>query len=93
MKRIRVTVVYALPAGATEIEVEVPPGASVAEALARSGIALGRRSIAPSTTTVGIYGIRVAMDTVLTDGDRVEVYRPLRADPRDARRRRASRHR
>jgi hypothetical protein len=39
----------------------------------------------------GIYGVRVASDTVLADCDRVEVYRPLLADPKEMRRRRASR--
>ncbi len=40
---------------------------------------------------VGMYGARVALDTRLSDGDRVEIYRPLQADPKDLRRRRACR--
>jgi putative ubiquitin-RnfH superfamily antitoxin RatB of RatAB toxin-antitoxin module len=39
----------------------------------------------------GIYGRRVTLDTKLADGDRVEIYRPLRADPKEARRQRARR--
>jgi putative ubiquitin-RnfH superfamily antitoxin RatB of RatAB toxin-antitoxin module len=41
--------------------------------------------------SVGVYGVRVALDTKLSDGDRVEIYRPLQADPKDLRRRRAIR--
>jgi putative ubiquitin-RnfH superfamily antitoxin RatB of RatAB toxin-antitoxin module len=40
---------------------------------------------------VGVYGVRVALDTRLSNGDRVEIYRPLQADPKDLRRRRAIR--
>ena len=42
---------------------------------------------------VGVYGRRVALDHLLADGDRVEIYRPLRVDPKEARRRRALRAR
>lgn len=87
MTRIRVTVVAALPDRTVEIEVDLPAGATVAEALVRSGID------APPAAAVGIYGLRVARDTVLGHGDRVEVYRPLLADPKAARRGRASRGR
>ncbi|HEY7945865.1 MAG: RnfH family protein [Burkholderiales bacterium] len=91
MTRIRVTVVYALPAGANEIEVDLPPGSTVAEALARSGLAAHHPGIELAAMAFGIYGVRVASDTVLADCDRVEVYRPLLADPKEMRRRRASR--
>jgi putative ubiquitin-RnfH superfamily antitoxin RatB of RatAB toxin-antitoxin module len=91
VKRIAVTVVYALPAGATEIELALPSGASVAEALALSGIAAHHPEIDLAAMTVGVYGVRVALDTTLSDGDRVEIYRPLQADPKDLRRRRAIR--
>ncbi|MGH8714723.1 MAG: RnfH family protein [Casimicrobiaceae bacterium] len=93
MKCIRVTVVYALSCGATEIQLDLPAGASVAEALARSGLAARHPDVATAALAVGVYGIRVAPDTVLADGDRVEVYRPLLADPKEARRRRARRRR
>jgi uncharacterized protein len=91
VKRIAVTVVYALPAGATEIELVLPSGSSVAEALALSGIAARHPEIDLAAMAVGVYGVRVALDTRLSDGDRVEVYRPLQADPKDLRRRRALR--
>ncbi|MEP6996561.1 MAG: RnfH family protein [Betaproteobacteria bacterium] len=91
MSRITVSVVYALPAGATEIEVDLPAGSSVADALASSGLAARHPEIV--LMAVGVYGKRVALDSVLADHDRVEVYRPLLADPKEVRRRRASRGR
>jgi putative ubiquitin-RnfH superfamily antitoxin RatB of RatAB toxin-antitoxin module len=91
VKPIAVSVVYALPAGATEIELELPAGSSVADALALSGIATRHPDINLAAVTVGIYGARVGLDAKLSDGDRVEIYRPLQADPKDLRRRRAVR--
>jgi putative ubiquitin-RnfH superfamily antitoxin RatB of RatAB toxin-antitoxin module len=93
VNRIAVTVVYALPAGATEIEIELPAGSSVADALARSGIAARHPEIDLAAMAVGVHGVRVALDTTLSDRDRVEIYRPLQADPKDLRRRRAVRRR
>ena len=55
---------------------------NVRDALAASGL---------QGNQVGIFGKRVAMDTRLADGDRVEIYRPLKLDPKEARRRRARR--
>jgi len=91
--RISVSVVYALPAGATEIELDLPAGSSVADALALSGIEARHPDIDLAAAGVGVYGVRVALDTRLSDGDRVEIYRPLQADPKDLRRRRAARRR
>jgi hypothetical protein len=89
VKRIAVAVVYAVPDGATEIELELPAGSSVADALALSGIAARHPDINLAAVAVGIYGARVGLDAQLSDGDRVEIYRPLQADPKDLRRRRA----
>jgi len=93
VKRIAVSVVYALPAGATEIKLELPPGSSVADALALSGIAARHPDIDLAVAAVGIYGARVGLRAKLSDGDRVEIYRPLQADPKELRRRRAVRRR
>jgi uncharacterized protein len=93
VKRIAVSVVYALPAGTTEIELELPAGSSVADALALSGIAAHHPDIDLAAAAVGIYGARVGLSAKLSDGDRVEIYRPLQADPKDLRRRRAVRRR
>jgi len=91
--RISVSVVYALPAGATEIELDLPAGSSVADALALSGIGARHPDIDLAAVEVGVYGVRVALDTKLSDGDRVEIYRPLQAEPKALRRRRAVRRR
>jgi len=90
MSTITVTVVYALPDGATEIEVELPSGATVADAIARSRIAERHPEAALDRAPAGIFGKRIGRDATLEAGDRVELYRPLRVDPRAARRRRAS---
>ena len=79
---LRVEVVDARPNRALVVEVRLPAGATVRDALAASGF---------KGNQVGIFGKRVTMDTRLADGDRVEIYRPLKLDPKEARRRRARR--
>jgi putative ubiquitin-RnfH superfamily antitoxin RatB of RatAB toxin-antitoxin module len=91
VKRIVVTVVYALEDRATEIRLALPAGSSVADALARSGLAGRHPEIDLATVAIGVYGTRVRPDTLLADGDRVEIYRPLLIDPKERRRRRAVR--
>jgi putative ubiquitin-RnfH superfamily antitoxin RatB of RatAB toxin-antitoxin module len=83
MPSLRVEIIRALPDGAEMHELELEAGATVRGALAAAGIA------APHGA--GIHGRRVALDTRLADGDRVEIYRPLRAEPKEARRQRARR--
>ncbi|MDH4094612.1 MAG: RnfH family protein [Betaproteobacteria bacterium] len=78
---MRVEVVRAWPDRAELRALELEEGATVRAALVAAGMA------APHGA--GIHGRRVPMDAVLADGDRVEVYRPLLADPKAARRRRA----
>jgi len=90
VSEITVTVVYALPGAVTEIEVRLAAGATVADALERSGIAARLPDLDIAAAPVGIFGKRVRRDTTLGDGDRVELYRHLIADPKAARRRRAS---
>lgn len=81
---IRVEVVLAWPRRHEAVMVSVPAGACVGDALARSGL--------PSDGIAGVavFGERVTPATLLRDGDRVELLRPLQADPKDARRRRAA---
>jgi putative ubiquitin-RnfH superfamily antitoxin RatB of RatAB toxin-antitoxin module len=83
MARLRVEVIEAWPARRERVQLELEEGATVAAALA----AAGRRS----ARDVGIHGRRVALGARLADGDRVEIYRPLSADPKEARRKRARR--
>jgi putative ubiquitin-RnfH superfamily antitoxin RatB of RatAB toxin-antitoxin module len=90
VSEITVTVVYALPRAVTEIKVCLTAGATVADAIQRSGIAARLPDADIAGAPVGIFGKRVSRDTTLGDGDRVELYRRLIADPKAARRRRAS---
>ena len=93
MSEIRVTVVYALPDAATEIAVRLPSGATVADALEGSGIRSRLGGSAVASCPVGIFGQRVRRDTLLADGDRVELYRPLQADSKTLRRQWAAKKR
>jgi putative ubiquitin-RnfH superfamily antitoxin RatB of RatAB toxin-antitoxin module len=91
---LRVEVAYA--AGSAEaqqvvLELRVPVGCDVAEAVRRSGILNRFPEIQLDRAVLGIYGNRVTLETPLRDGDRVEIYRPLAADPKQARWRRARR--
>jgi putative ubiquitin-RnfH superfamily antitoxin RatB of RatAB toxin-antitoxin module len=79
---MRIEVVHAWPERAEVVEVRLPAGATVRDAVLASGL---------KGVQVGIFGKRVPMDTRLADGDRVEVYRPLAMDPKETRRRRARR--
>jgi putative ubiquitin-RnfH superfamily antitoxin RatB of RatAB toxin-antitoxin module len=90
MSEITVTVVYALPDRATEIEVRLPENATVADAIDRSGIAARLPGVDLAAAAVGVFGKRVRRDSPLASGDRVEIYRELSVDPKTARRRRAS---
>lgn len=84
-----IEVVYALSERQIVVSVTVPPGTSVGKAieLARVQVDFGEARDSP----VGIYGRLVSRDTLLREGDRVEIYRPLVADAKQARRRRVGR--
>ena len=86
---ISVTVAAALPGLQEVVEVELAPGATIAEALERSGLQARFPGIDFAAARVGIWSRPCRRDTVLRDGDRVEVYRELRADPKEMRRKRA----
>ena len=88
---IAIEVVYALPDQQHVIALRVPRGTCTAMAIRLSGIAARHPEIETVEIRVGIYGRVVTPETVMQDGDRVEIYRPLLADPKQARRRRASR--
>jgi len=86
---IEVEVAYALPRTQTVVALKVPVGTTVREAIARSGIAAQPADGDWNTVAVGICGKRAPLATVLHEHDRVEIYRPLIADPKQARRKRA----
>ena len=88
---MHIEVVYALPARQELIELELEPGATVADAVRASGLARRHPEIDPERGPFGIFARRAPPTRVLRPGDRVEIYRPLRVDPKEARRRRARR--
>ena len=85
-KPLRVEVAYALPERQVLLELEVPAGTTVAGAIERSGLLARFPGLQVGRGRVGIFGRPVEPDARIRDGDRVEIYRPLIADPRDARR-------
>lgn len=87
--RIRASLVYAEPDAVFEATFELPDGATVADAIERSGIRGKRPEVVICADRVGVFARKAAFDTPLRDGDRVEIYRPLRIDPKEARRQRA----
>jgi putative ubiquitin-RnfH superfamily antitoxin RatB of RatAB toxin-antitoxin module len=88
-RRIVIEVVYAEAGRQTLVELEVEPGTTVAQAIGLSGIGAEYPGVNFAGLKVGIFGKLVPPATVLRERDRVEIYRPLRADPKEARRRRA----
>ena len=81
---LKVEVVHALPRHEKIVSVVLPEGATVQDALLKTGMNFDPRFL-------GVFGEPVTPETRLSDGDRVELYRPLRLDPKEARRRRAKR--
>jgi hypothetical protein len=91
-RALRVAVAWSPEAGqAFEKAVEMAAGSTALDAIRASGILESGSPVDLSTQDVGIWGRVVRLDTPLADGDRVEVYRPLALDPKEARRRRARR--
>ena len=85
---IRIEIVYAEPRRQILRKVEIAANSTVDEAILASGI---HAELPPDFTPAGfgIFGRSVTAATRLRDGDRIELYRPLQADPKDSRRRRA----
>ena len=90
MARLRVEVVYALAGSQEIVALALKEGATALEAAEASGVP-ARHGLAAAKLVLGMFGKRVAPDRRLQDGDRVEILRPLAADPKEARRRRARR--
>lgn len=85
---IDVEVAYAEPARQFLRRITLEEGATIADAIAASGIE-AELGIDAASLATGIWSKPKPRDTQLADGDRVELYRPLSADPKEARRRRA----
>lgn len=87
---IRVEVAYAQPGRPILRTLHLPAGSTVGEAIGACGLLAQCPEIDMNSNRVGIFGRLARLDTPLRNGDRVEIYRPLRADPKEARRRRAA---
>ena len=94
MPTVRVVVAYSpAPREVDLTELVLPENATVGDALAASGLAARHPALDLGTSKVGVWGKVVAPDAPLRDGDRVEVYRGLKVDPKEARRQRYRSHR
>ncbi|TNJ34544.1 RnfH family protein [Arenimonas terrae] len=86
---LRIDVVYALPERCFRVTVELPAGATVADALAAADMPERVPGLVVDPARLAVFGNAATPQTPLHDGDRVEILRPLLADPKQARRKRA----
>lgn len=87
---VNVEVCYALPARQEVVKVQLPAGCTVHQAVEASGLLQKYPDISlDQANKVGVFGKLTRLDAVLRNLDRVEIYRPLIADPKEVRRRRA----
>jgi putative ubiquitin-RnfH superfamily antitoxin RatB of RatAB toxin-antitoxin module len=91
--QITVEVAYALPNKQLIKTLEVPVGTTAHQAVKLSAIAEAFDAAIPEDGPLGIFGKAVANEHVLREGDRVEIYRPLIADPKEVRKERAAKAR
>ena len=87
--KIDIEVVYALAGEQTLLRQPVAPGVTVAEVIQASGILQKYPEIDLAVNKLGIFGKLTKADAVVRDKDRIEIYRPLIADPKEVRRKRA----
>ena len=86
-----IEVAYATPQRQALVGIEVAPGCTLRQAIERSGILAQFPEISLERCKVGVFGRLRQLDDAVEAGDRVEIYRPLTADPKQARRLRAKR--
>jgi putative ubiquitin-RnfH superfamily antitoxin RatB of RatAB toxin-antitoxin module len=87
---IRVEVAYARPDRQVIIPVELPEGATLEQAIAQSRIQEQFPEIQLQTAKVGVFGKLSKLSATARTGDRIEIYRPLLADPKEVRKKRAA---
>jgi putative ubiquitin-RnfH superfamily antitoxin RatB of RatAB toxin-antitoxin module len=87
---VTVEVAYASPRKQLIVRLDVPEGCTVGEAIERSEIRRHFPGLEVDPSAVGIFSRKVSLQKVLREGDRVEIYRPLIADPNEVRRKRAA---
>ncbi len=87
---VSIQICYARPDQQFLLEHVVVPGTTIEQAIQSSGIVQHAPEIDVSAWRVGIYGKLKTLETILREHDRIEIYRPLIADPKDSRRKRAA---
>jgi len=90
-RKFSVTVAYAAANRAYAVPVQAHPGTTLEEAIRRSGLLSLCPEIDLAANAVGVFGKRRPLSYLLSPDDRVEIYRPLCMDPKEARRRRGAR--
>ncbi len=86
---VNVEVAYAKPDEQVIVVLAIPEGATVDAAIKASGLLERFPEIALSEINAGIFGVACKLDRLVKEGDRIEIYRPLLHDPKEARRQRA----
>lgn len=81
------------PGAVQQVMLQLPVGSTVHEALQRSGLLTETTGLPADPPALGIWGKRCGLGDTLRDRDRVEIYRPLQVDPKEARRQRHKSHR
>jgi hypothetical protein len=87
---VRAVVVYAVPGQAHLFDVQVPAASTIRTAIQASGILSAVPELAGRELDVGVFGRTCGLEDAVHDGDRIEIYRPLVLDPKEARRQRAA---
>ena len=88
--KTRIEVAYATPEKQLIVDCEIEPGTTARDAVRLSGIDLHFPEIDLAQCELGVFGKAIPADYELTDGDRIEIYRALIADPKEVRRQRAA---
>jgi len=90
---LSISVVYALPETQAQVRLEVPPGTTVEQAVELSRLSVRFPEIRSMPLQCAVFGRHVALSYAVREGDRVEILRPLRIDPKEQRRRAAAKAR
>lgn len=89
-KLMRIEVIYPLPREQRLMAVQMPEGATLREGILASGVLARYPELSLDTLEAGIFGKLAALDEPLREHDRIEIYRPLIADPKTVRKQRAA---
>ncbi|MBU1689887.1 MAG: RnfH family protein [Gammaproteobacteria bacterium] len=79
---MKISIAYAAPARQAWLSIDLPDGATVRDAIERSGVLQQFPEIDLEQQKVGIFSKLTKLDAALADGDRIEIYRPITCDPK-----------